>query len=248
MRVWTLLSALAVAALAGFSRGFAAFGTAMIYVPLIALAYDAKTAVVTLFLVDLLPSLPLLWKAGPQCDRSNIAWMTLGAVAATPFGVALLLVADPTEAQLVLGLVLLAAVTYMVFRRGFQIVPGPAKAIAAGAVSGFAGGVSGIFGPPAMVYLLGRGADAKTARADTIVFLTGESLVLGATYLLYGMVTVETLELAFVLLPVYALATWYGARRFSTTGEAAYRKLMLGLLWGVSAFLVTRAALVLMEQ
>src|SRR5581483_3333319 len=51
-----LAIALFAAALAGFSRGYAAFGTAMIYVPLVTLAYDTKTAVVTLFLIDLIPA------------------------------------------------------------------------------------------------------------------------------------------------------------------------------------------------
>src|SRR4030095_382451 len=93
--------ALSVAALAagraGFSRGFAAFGAAMIYIPLVTLAYDAKTAVVTIFLVDIAPALPLIWNAAPQCDRQTISWMAAGAVALSPIGVALLLVADPMQ-------------------------------------------------------------------------------------------------------------------------------------------------------
>src|SRR5262249_8969189 len=98
-----LLLAFIAAAIAGFSRGYAAFGTAMIYVPLITLAYDARTAVVTLFLIDLLPSIPLLWRAAPFCDRPAMLWMGMGALAASPFGVAILLVAEPLQSQLILG-------------------------------------------------------------------------------------------------------------------------------------------------
>jgi hypothetical protein len=241
--MYPLILALVAAAVAGFSRGFAAFGTAMIYIPLVTLAYDTKTAVVTLFLIDLIPSIPLVWKAAPQCDRRIMLWMAVGAVAASPIGVAILLVADQAHSQLIVGVVLFAAVSYMIFRRGFHIAASPAKSIGAGAASGFAGGICGIFGPPAMIYLLGRGADARTSRADTIVFLTGESLVLGTTYFFAGIVTRWTLELSLLLLPAYALCTWIGARQFSHTGEAAYRKVMLGLLWGISALLVVKAVL-----
>jgi uncharacterized protein len=235
--------ALLAAALAGFSRGYAAFGTAMIYVPLITLAYDARTAVVTLFLIDLLPSMPLLWRAAPQCERTAMGWMGLGAVAASPFGVAILLVAKPMQSQLVLGIVMLAAVSVMILRPGLHFRTTPRNGILAGAASGFAGGICGIYGPPAMLYLLGRRAEARQTRADTIVFLTLESLVLGATYLVYGIYTRSDFKLTLLLLPVYALTTWIGARAFSQTGEETYRRVILALLWLVSALLAGRAAL-----
>ena len=238
--------ALTASAVAGFSRGYASFGTAMIYVPLVTLAYDAKTAVVTLFLIDLIPALPLVWRAVPQCDKAVMGWMTLGACAASPLGVAVLLIADPAQAQLLLGVILLGAVSIMAFRPKLRIATTPANGLGAGAVSGFAGGVCGIYGPPALVYLLGRGTDALRTRANTIVFLTGESLVLGLNYLGFGLYTGAVLKLAFLLLPVYALTTWIGARCFSRTGEATYRRALLGLLWAVSGLLVVQAAVTLL--
>jgi uncharacterized membrane protein YfcA len=240
-----LLLALFAAALAGFSRGYAAFGTAMIYVPLITLAYDARTAVVTLFLVDLLPAAPLLWRAAPQCDRPTMLWMGLGALVASPFGVALLLVAAPMQSQFILGTVLLIAVSVMILKPGLRFSATRRKGLLAGAASGLAGGICGIYGPPAMVYLLGLDADARRIRADAVVFLTLESLVLGATYLGYGIYTRHDLLLALLLLPVYGFATWVGSRKFSATGGTTYRRLMLALLWLISAALVARAAMAL---
>ena len=237
-----LLLALIAAAVAGFSRGYAAFGTAMIYVPLITVAYDARTAVVTLFLIDLLPSVPLLWRAAPHCDRSAMVWMGIGALAASPFGVAILLVAEPMQSQLILGAVLLAAVTTMILRPGIHVQSTRLNGVLAGAASGFAGGICGIYGPPAMIYLLGRKAEAHRIRANAIIFLTVESLVLGATYLGYGIYTRWDLELSLLLLPAYGLTTWFGARMFSRTGEVIYRRLLLALLWVISALLVGRAA------
>ena len=236
---------IAAAALAGFSRGYAAFGAAMIYVPPVALAYDARTAVVTLFLVDLVPSVPLIWRAAPQCDKSTILWMSVGALALTPVGVALLLVADATQIELVMGVILMAAASYMLRQRSFRMSGAPLMSVGAGAVSGLAGGLCGIFGPPALIYLLGRSADARRSRADTMVYLTGQSLILGLTYLIYGMYTLWSLELSLLLLPVYGFFAWVGANCFSHTSEAAYRRAILALLLAVSAFLVAKAALAL---
>jgi uncharacterized protein len=236
------LSLVIVAAgLAGFSRGFAAFGAAMIYVPLVTLAYDAKTAVVTIFLVDIVPSLPLIWKAAPQCDKRTILWMTVGAIALTPIGVALLLVADQMQTQLLMGLMLMAAASYMLFKRNFRMSPAPIVSVGAGAISGFSGGICGIFGPPAMIYLVGRSVDARRSRADSVVYLTGQSVLLGITYLIYGMYTRWYLDLALMLMPIYGLCMWWGSRKFSRTSEASYRRAILGLLWAISALLIMRS-------
>jgi len=78
-----------------------------------------------------------------------------------------------------------------------------------------------------------------------MVYLTGQSLILGLTYLIYGMYTLWSLELSLMLLPVYGLFTWVGANRFSHASEATYRRAILGLLLAVSAFLVVKAALAL---
>jgi len=240
-----LFLALFAAALAGFSRGFAAFGTAMVYVPLVSLAYDVETAVVTLFLVDLLSSVPLVWRAAPQCDRRMILWMTTGALALSPLGVAVLLLIDPWWAQFLVGTILLAITSYMLFGEGFKIDSKPIWSVSAGAVAGFTGGLCGIFGPPAMIYLIGRHADARRTRANAIVFLTGESLILGVTYILYEMVTWPRLELSLLLTPAYAAWLWLGARKFAHVSEASYRRLVLGLLFAISVLIVCRSALAL---
>jgi uncharacterized protein len=237
--------AIMASALAGFSRGLAAFGAAMIYIPLVTLAYDAKTAVVTIFLVDLVPSLPLIWKAAPQCDRRTVFWMTVGAIALSPAGVAFLVVADQKQTQFIMGLILMAAASYMLINRRFRMSASPIMSIGAGAVSGLSGGMSGMFGPPAMIYLVGRSEDSRTSRADTIVYLTGESIILGITYFIYGMYTPWHFSLALILMPVYGLSIWCGAKCFSRTSEACYRRAILGLLWGISVFLLARSILAL---
>jgi uncharacterized membrane protein YfcA len=235
--------AIMASALAGFSRGLAAFGAAMIYIPLVTLAYDAKTAVVTIFLVDLVPSLPLIWKAAPQCDRRTVFWMTIGAVASSPVGVAFLVLADQRHIQFVMGLILIGAATYMLINRNFRMSASPVMSIGAGAVSGLAGGISGIFGPPAMIYLVGRSGDARTSRADTIIYLTVESIVLGITYLIYDMYRPWYFKLAIMLMPVYGFSMWCGANCFARISEVSYRRSILGLLWGISVFLLVRSIL-----
>ena len=234
--------AIGAASLAGFSRGFAAFGTAMIYIPLMTVAFDARTAVVTLFLIDLVPSVPLVvraWKAG---NRLTLGWMGLGAAALSPVGVAILRFSNREVLELLLGAILLGATSALLFGRGLRFGSGRRVALAAGGASGLAGGICGIFGPAAMIYLLGRAGDARETRANAILFLTGESILLGVTYFVYGMIRPSDFRLSLLLLPLYAGFTWLGARGFSHAAEGSYRKALLVLLWVLAIIMTMNAA------
>jgi hypothetical protein len=233
--------AAAAAAFAGFSRGFAAFGTAMIYVPLMTLAFDARTAVVTLFLIDILPAIPLVRRAWMDSDRITLSWMALGAALLSPVGVAILRVADRRLLELLLGLILLAATSVLLSGRNLRFSAGYRPAILAGGAAGLAGGICGIFGPPAMIYLLGRGRRGPETWADAVLFLTGESMLLGLVYVAYGMVRLSDLRLSLSLLPLYAGCCWLGARSVSQAAEASYRRVVLLLLWVMAALLALRA-------
>jgi uncharacterized protein len=237
--VWLL--AAGAAAFAGFSRGFAAFGTAMIYVPLMTLAFDARTAVVTLFLIDILPAIPLVHRAWADSDRTTLSWMALGAGLLSPVGVAILRIADKRLLECLLGLILLAATSALLSGRKPRFGAGRRAALLAGGTAGLAGGICGIFGPPAMIYFLGRERRGPQTRADAVLFLTGESLLLGLLYLFSGMVRLHDLRVSLLLLPLYAGSCWLGARSFSHAAEASYRRVVLLLLWAMAALLTLRA-------
>ena len=50
--------AIAIAALSGLVRGFSGFGSAMIYMPLVAAVYEPRIAAVTLLTIDTLCTAP----------------------------------------------------------------------------------------------------------------------------------------------------------------------------------------------
>ena len=69
-------AAMAVSLLAGAVRGFAGFGSALIFVPLMSAIYDPRTAAGTFLLIDFavgLTVLPSVWRerTGATCSRSR---------------------------------------------------------------------------------------------------------------------------------------------------------------------------------
>src|SRR5271156_3677056 len=87
--------ALAIAILAGLVRGFSGFGSAQIYIPLIAAVYSPRVAAVTLLIIDTLGAAPFAVRAFAHCTWREVLPMSIAAAIAVPIGTLALLVIDP---------------------------------------------------------------------------------------------------------------------------------------------------------
>ena len=229
------------ASLAGFSRGFCGFGAAMIYIPLVAIAYDPVVAVVTLFLVDILPSLPIIYKSFRRFDYSLVAPMSLGAAVLSPVGILVLLAADKEIMELVIGIFVFALTARLLVNYQPLFAASKKNSVIFGGIAGVFGGAVGLYGLPAVLYLLGASSDAKQSRKNIFVFLTIESVFLGAYYLFYDMYTVRQFHITAYLLPFYAFTIWLGARQFVTIDKNRYQKILMYMLIVISLVLVVSA-------
>jgi uncharacterized membrane protein YfcA len=64
--------AVGIAALAGLVRGFSGFGSALIYIPLVAAVYAPRVAAVTLLLIDTFGAAPFSVRACAHCIADAI--------------------------------------------------------------------------------------------------------------------------------------------------------------------------------
>ncbi len=81
-------AALAVALIAGLVRGFSGFGSALIYVPLMAAIYEPRIAALTLLIVDFVASAPFTVPLTRRCNWREVAPVSLAAICTIPLGVA----------------------------------------------------------------------------------------------------------------------------------------------------------------
>ena len=211
----------------------------MIYIPLVAIAYDPVVAVVTLFLVDILPSLPIIYRSFRRFDYALVAPMALGAALLSPLGILVLLITDKEIMQLAIGILMLILTLRMLLDYQPPFTASKRNSIIFGGVSGALGGAVGLYGPPAILYLLSASSNAKQTRKNVFVFLTIESVFLGVYYLFYDMYTAQHFHITACLLPFYAFTIWFGARKFVTINENLYKKILLCLLIAVSLVLIT---------
>src|SRR6185295_629691 len=80
----------------GLVRGFSGFGSALIYMPLVAAVYDPRTAAVTLLLIDFAGAAPFAARAVGQCAWREVLPIWIAAAIGIPFGAIALLVVEPT--------------------------------------------------------------------------------------------------------------------------------------------------------
>lgn len=223
------------AALAGSIRGFSGFGAALMFTPLASMFVEPWRAVLLLFLIDGLMSLPLVPGALRQCNWREVVPLTAGATITVPVGVYFLVSVDPVALRWTLSGLALGAVAVLSSGWRYQAQPGPAVSGGVGAISGLLGGLAGFYGPPMVIFWLGGRNATATVRANIIVFFAAMTVVAGATYAFYGVFKISVVQQALYLMPAYGLALWIGAHLFRRASENLFRWIAYAVIAGVAA-------------
>jgi uncharacterized membrane protein YfcA len=221
-RFWT---AVAIAVLAGVVRGFSGFGSALIYIPLVAAVYEPRVAAVTLLVIDTVGAAPFSLRACAHCAWREVLPIFIAAAVAVPFGTMALLVVDPTLLRWFMSLLVLSLLVALVSGWRYQGRPRLPISIGVGLLSGFGGGAVQITGPPVILYWLGTTKDVALVRANLLVYFLLLDVTLCADYAYKNVFTPELLALALLLAIPFFVATGAGATLFRGASDLLYRRI-----------------------
>ncbi len=224
------LLAAAISALAGAARGFAGFGSALIYVPLISAVYEPKIAAVSLLLIDSDSGVPYGVRAFPQCHWSDIGPLAAAALLMLPLGTFLLLVVDPAALRWFIGAFVLFALPLLAGGWRYHGKPKLPITLAVGAVSGLTSGAVQIGGPPVILYWLGGALKAAIVRANMFVFFGVLDVAGCINYFIEGLFSRESLALAVLLGIPYTMFFLSGAIWFHRASDAIYRRIAYAMI------------------
>ncbi|HJQ57009.1 MAG TPA: sulfite exporter TauE/SafE family protein [Vineibacter sp.] len=229
------LAIVAVAALvAGFVRGMAGFGGALILTPVFSAVFSPALAVPTLGIADFLISSPLTLQAVRRCRWREVLPLAGAAMATLPLGAWLLLTTEPTALRIALSLAVLLAVALLAAGWRYQRTPSLPTTLAVGGVAGVMGGAIGISGPPVVMFWLAGQADAAQARANTFAFFGVTAIGTQLMYALSGLLTPTVLTAAALLIPVYGAGLYAGAHAFTLVSERTFRRVAFSLIAAVA--------------
>lgn len=229
------LAALAVTLFAGFVKGAVGFAMPMILLSAFAVFLPQHLALAGLILPTLITNLSQAFRqgVGPARDtsltyRRFLIATVAGIVVSAPFADAI----PRVVYLLMLGLpiTLFAGLQLMGQSLAIHLNHRDRAEWALGAVGGLYGGVSGIWGPPLLVFLLSTGADkGQMIRAQGVVFLIGAATLLAA-HLGTGLLNAATLGFSAALsLPALA-GLFVGYRVQDRLDQLRFRRWTQGLL------------------
>jgi uncharacterized protein len=229
------------ALIAGFTTGFAGFGTGLVASGLWFHALPAPMVPPLVALASVAAQSVGLVTVRKAFDWRRAAPFLVGGVIGVPLGVGALKLASPELLRLSVGCFLVAYAVFQlagVARRRIGTCGGRGGDGAIGVGGGFLGGFAGLSGPVPLVWLQLRGGSSAEQRAAyqpfNMVVLGFASVGMGIS----GQIDGSVLRIAALCLPVTLLGSWIGARVYTGVGEATFRRVVLVLLLCSGAILV----------
>ncbi len=247
---WLILMvfAWAVALLGGVVKGVVGFAMPMVVISGLSTVMPPDVALAGLILPTLVSNGWQAFRQGVRAALGSLAKYRVFLVS----GMAVLMV----SAQLVRTIpeavmLLLIGVPVMIYAgfalagRPLRLPPNPGRRIEAGigAVAGFFGGISGVWGPPTVAMLTALDTEkTEQMRVQGVIYGMGAVLLTGA-HLASGVLNRATLPLSLALIVPALLGLWIGFSLQDRIDQRLFRRLTLAVLVLAGLNLVRRGIL-----
>jgi len=220
------------AVVAGFVQGLSGFAFGLVAMSFWAWALEPRLAATLVVFGSLTGQIIAAVSVRRGFDMKSLLPFVLGGLAGIPLGVGLLPHMDMDWFRLVLGGLLVVWCPAMLMARhlpkltrGGQLADG-----AVGLAGGVMGGLGGFTGALPTLWCTLRGLEKDTQRAIVQNFNLSMLAVTMGSYLATGIVTRTMLPMFGVVAVAMLVPTLLGARLYIGISEAAFRKIVLGLL------------------
>lgn len=209
--------ALAVTLFAGFVKGAVGFAMPMIMIAVLSSFLPPEMALAALILPTLFTNVSQAFRQGVRAFWATVvAWRRYLAITVVALVLSAQLVGVIPQGWFLFALGLPITVFALLRLRGVPLAvrlehQGRLE-VGTAIVGGLYGGVSGVWGPPLLVYLVSTGAGKdETVRVQGVVFLIGAAVLLAA-HLQSGVLNGVTLPFSAVLAVPALLGLWLGYR------------------------------------
>lgn len=234
--VW--LVAAVITAGAALVQGTVGVGFAMISVPILALI-DPALAPAPQLLMALPITVSMAWRERHAVDLSGVGWIIVGRIPGAFLGVFLLGIATERTLDLLIALIVLAAV--VVIATGYHVTRNRTTEFLAGVGSGTTGVVASIGGPP--VALIYTRDESDTIRSTLALVFTFGIITSSSFRWASGNFTLQDVKVALVLVPAAVGGLWLATRIRDGVPKKVIRTTILVVCALAAIALLLRAAL-----
>lgn len=223
---WVIFAALT----AGVVYGFAGFGSALVFIPF-AVAFAEPVVVIPAFYLSAMISLvTLVPRAIRLAEPRTSITLVVSSIIAAPFGVYLLMTLSEDVLRWSVSIIAGIALAALLSGWRYTTPPGFAATAGVGAAAGAMGGATGLNGPIVILFRLGGQDSAAQTRANMLIFLTFNSLLVLPVMALQGAMSWASAWLGLILLVPYGVGTLAGQALFRPSREGIYRRVAYALI------------------
>ncbi len=225
-----LLAAMVAAVVGGFLRGFAGFGGALVFIPVVSAALGPQYAAPIFLVMDYTLTVPMVVRSIRLCRWSTVLPAALGGMVTAPVGAWLLANGDPVTLRWIICGIVILLLALIISGWRYHGEPTTAASVGAGGVAGIFGGIGQVSGPVAIAFWMSGPFPVAIIRANIFCFFGVVSISSFAAYYFNDLFTLEKLKLTLFLMPLYATTLFIGGRVFGRTEGANYRPVVYGLI------------------
>ncbi len=220
--IWLLTAG---ALIAGIVRGFAGFGSAMIYLPCAGQVLSPFEAITTLVAMELVAPLIHVRRAVKDGHPGDVMRLTFGAVLAIPLGILVLSLVNPDVFRWTVSVIAILLVVILIAGLRYRGELTKPLIYGTGAAGGFLAGSAGLPGPPIILLYMSSTLPASAVRANNTLYLLTVDVVMVVALYVKGVLTASAAVIGGVMIAPYLLGNWLGALLFRPGAEALYRRI-----------------------
>ena len=238
------------AAAAGFVQGLSGFGFGLVSMSFWAWTIDPRLAAVMAVFGSLTGQIMAAVTVRRGFNLQQLAPFVAGGLLGLPLGLLLLPHLDAQLFKAFIGalLVLWCPAMLMASKLPRVTFGGRVADGASGLAGGFMGALGGFTGVIPTLWCTLRGYERDAQRAIIQNFNLALLAVTMASYIATGLVTVGTLPMLAIVAPAMLVPAWLGARLYTGISDAAFRRLVLGLLTTSGVALLVSAVPALLRR
>ncbi|XMB66480.1 sulfite exporter TauE/SafE family protein [Mycoplasmatota bacterium zrk1] len=207
-----------------FVQGLTGFGSSMMIIPLGIMIIDIKIMVATMIFINLTSNFSLFLNLRKHVNYKRILLLLVGGAIFTYMGSRFLVTLDTNILKKILAGILLVVAIMKIFKMNLDIRKPDKLFFPVGAVSGLLNGVSGISGPPVLIFLSNLKVSKMEFRATLITYFFFMNIFAALSFASAGLVSMEVIRYSAILIPFAIIGGLVGSRISTKLNETVFNR------------------------
>ena len=227
---------------AAFIRGYSGFGYSAMVIAASGVVTNPLHFVAVVVILETAMSLQAARGIGADVDWRRVWLMLAGAVIGLPLGLWALTGISEVAARAAISAYILVMCGVLLAGWRLRSEVRGAGNLAAGVVSGLAN-APGMGGLPVVTFFAAQSITPTVFRATLVAYFPFLDIFSAPLYWWHGMLTLDSVKVVLLSLPIIGLGVWLGGRHFLRTDPQEFRRFAILLLAALAAMGLLKSVL-----